>query len=1776
MNRLHRFLTKTVLLALPFCGAAATPAYYMPLEGGGSPEVIGADGKVLARGVVSGKGTYTQGVTGQALDVRRHAYDQVTTARFMNLPEFNPSAGTVSFWFRPHWKESDPEGHWLVYGDTWKNFRFYLIKQKSGVELSVCAPGQIQLFGKDLFRRNEWTNVTFTWDTATGSVHFYINGKEAAKRIDRTSFKAFPGKQTLNLWLGGMSEDRFKANVGDGLYDDIRIYREALSPDEVFLLASGGIKQKFEKVPADRLSSGDARVSFVLRTGRNRFPGPETLMKLSSGAKTKFTVSAMGPSGRLSLFAEAGGKPQALESAAILDLKRPHRITLVRLPDGVDFRIDGVSQGILPFRAEKSFLPVSAEAAPGVRFDAPDSIPSADEQARLTRVSESPLERTLWTLSDSERSDFGIRRGVTLNGYWRVSPVQDATYAPPEHWGYMRVPGSFRSPLWQIYRDSAGTLSPLNGQWNGKSLISYRSAWYQRVFDVPADLVKKGGRIYLNFKELNADYAKIFLNGKQIDSFRQDFKNFTAIPNERRIDVTDGLSKTGKNLLTLFVDRAYVNLWQGVPSIGDHGEIALGDVWLETAPSKISLSRAIAMPSFRRSSVSFRVRVKNPSGAKGGANVRVSFTGKTDGKTTVFDHPFRLSGAPEQVLVFEKTWRNPRLWSVETPENISTMNTSLSVDGKDADSLPPSLFGFREVWVENGEFRINGKKMRIRMYSSPGLNRMRYYFGDPDAAGQYVAHIREMNYDTVRFDPIMGKTSRVAWDAYLKECNLQGLYNLFPMPPYEDEDSAEYTAQVERFLEYYGNHPSILMWFTDMNTCGYPWDQDPAKLNDTAYRPSGKEHALRRVRTAEKVMSALDPSRELFQHAGGNSGKIFTSMNYQSFGTPLQEQEDWPAQWAAKHTQPLMVVETGFPYPSQFEHFDNPKVGFLTAEHAARYFGDAAFSNEIRPAPNAHFWSNNPYARWSRNYLLLSGMMYRNVVRAWRAYDLSALGDFPGERDMVRTARSFHDHNMVYKADDNVKSAGLNPDILTGNSETQSHILTDYSLPEALHDTIRGSFAPLLAYLGGDPADFTNKDHAFFSEEPFRKSVVVVNDHLDPRELECRWELVSGGTVLRKDRMTVRAEAGGIVKAPIELKAPEVFERTEGELRLTVLLNGRLLVRDTFALEFFPKHAAPVYRDVAAGVYDPVGKTTAMLKKASFPFRPVKTVDDLRFCRLLIIGQDALGKTHPEFLKQLESENLLGKGLKILIFEQQPCNLGNLVFESPSYRNAFIRRPDSPYLAGLKEADFANWRGASDTVPAYVLSNEKSPHYPRSKWKCGNGGIVSGNVIRKPTYGNFTTIVDSGFNLMFASLLELRKGHGLVLFCQLDVTSRYGKDPAATRLVDNMLSVMGRRFVPVGPVRAAYFGDDSGAKRLDRMGVEYTRINPAQLWRIMLSQVLILGPGPMTDAQKKQIHTLSGTRPIVFLPGVAPDLLPSGLKMETKSVYKARVPKNDPLFAGIPDADLYYREARDLPVVANLPEWAVATDPAIFAKIDSRSCVILGVAPEDVKGVWNNEKTARVWTAILNNMNIGLGRGLSLFGGSKYRHNTRSSNFGEASLTEASLMLDPSETRNPGGPGKFVPVVLGKTWEEQGFTKANPSYRYPANTPASLRVPYDGVGWYRCKVRIPAAWKGHTLRFEGGPIDDCDRTYLNGKRIGETNFENHPRPWLAQRSYRIPPELVKFGAENEIEIRVFDRWGGGGVTGPLKIVAEQAGTSDGWTPYLDGLDFYDVDAFHNW
>ncbi len=100
--------------------------------------------------------------------------------------------------------------------------------------------------------------------------------------------------------------------------------------------------------------------------------------------------------------------------------------------------------------------------------------------------------------------------------------------------------------------------------------------------------------------------------------------------------------------------------------------------------------------------------------------------------------------------------------------------------------------------------------------------------------------------------------------------------------------------------------------------------------------------------------------------------------------------------------------------------------------------------------------------------------------------------------------------------------------------------------------------------------------------------------------------------------------------------------------------------------------------------------------------------------------------------------------------------------------------------------------------------------------------------------------------------------------------------------------------------------------------------------------------------------------------------------------------------------------------------------------------------------------------------------------------------------------------------------------------------------------------WYRCFVKVPAAWRGESLTLELGRIDDCDETFFNGTRVGSTG-RMPPRPRSATntlRRYRVPARLVRFGDFNMIAVRVYnDRRRAGIIGGPLVLSSRKGALS---------------------
>jgi sialate O-acetylesterase len=87
---------------------------------------------------------------------------------------------------------------------------------------------------------------------------------------------------------------------------------------------------------------------------------------------------------------------------------------------------------------------------------------------------------------------------------------------------------------------------------------------------------------------------------------------------------------------------------------------------------------------------------------------------------------------------------------------------------------------------------------------------------------------------------------------------------------------------------------------------------------------------------------------------------------------------------------------------------------------------------------------------------------------------------------------------------------------------------------------------------------------------------------------------------------------------------------------------------------------------------------------------------------------------------------------------------------------------------------------------------------------------------------------------------------------------------------------------------------------------------------------------------------------------------------------------------------------------------------------------------------------------------------------------------------------------------------------------------------------FKGFIWFRKKIDLPDDWIGKNLKIELGPIDDYDRTFVNGKFIGATETYIS---WKTNRVYTIPAEVNRT-KELLIAVRINNTGGeGGGIYG---------------------------------
>jgi len=95
---------------------------------------------------------------------------------------------------------------------------------------------------------------------------------------------------------------------------------------------------------------------------------------------------------------------------------------------------------------------------------------------------------------------------------------------------------------------------------------------------------------------------------------------------------------------------------------------------------------------------------------------------------------------------------------------------------------------------------------------------------------------------------------------------------------------------------------------------------------------------------------------------------------------------------------------------------------------------------------------------------------------------------------------------------------------------------------------------------------------------------------------------------------------------------------------------------------------------------------------------------------------------------------------------------------------------------------------------------------------------------------------------------------------------------------------------------------------------------------------------------------------------------------------------------------------------------------------------------------------------------------------------------------------------------------------------------------------YEGVGWYRVSLDVPAEASGKKLFLAFGAVDEEAWIWVNGQPVGE--HAEGPQGW-DQRFLIGVTEQLKPGHENLIAVRVFNTRAAGGIWKPVRLIARK-------------------------
>lgn len=1397
--------------------------------------------------------------------------------------------------------------------------------------------------------------------------------------------------------------------------------------------------------------------------------------------------------------------------------------------------------------------------------------PSSDYQAAKAELAPG----ISWDINNHYQEKKGLRERISLNNYWQFKPVEESTVSKvlenkgvikepalsiPANgpWYYVKVPGRWDGYIYNVLNQKGETVT----KWNGTLLSDFMHAWLKRTFTVPKEWETQ--KVEIDFSGISAR-GKLFINGVLI----------TELMTTGKVDISKQLLPGMLNEIALLIQSPDMPVKKGSAKYDEFIRKEMGsswwykwhegpglndEVWLHVSPRNFEIKAPSINTSVKNKKISIEFLVKNNSNQ----NMDGNFSSEIlDGENKVCKLPsssFSLKAGEEKKVTLTASWKNPVYWSPENPK-LYTMELSASdKNGQLMDELSEK-FGFREISIEGNNFLLNGQKTRLKFISSQhGYERL-----TASSQEDLLRKLKEMNFNGLIFEAtdknLIEICDRIGLMVMIRHVipplvrngeYLPGVPNQgYPYQIYLSDSEknmqarAELESVITELVAKFKNNPSIVIWAINPLLC---WNSD--WINPDMIDTERAENDVTKASLKEEnFIKSIDPAR-LVQHSmGSNTGSIIAANPYPTFCNQPDEWADWPMKWQKK--KPLVLEEVCVPYSFDFatwyqqskrRNSDWNEMKQLYMEQSARYLGNKAYlmySDKMKDG----LWSNigdyyenkadgSKVLKLNEAAETVTALWMERCFKSWRTYDVS--GIWPFDSPMSYFNYGSKEEKFSYN---DITAPGRKPDYGTAPVFSEKNLL---------FRTIQKIQAPLLVYIAGRQEKLSSREHCFSSGEKVQKSIVISNDAQTAKNVKAEWTVKSlkDMKLVASGSLDENLSAGEIRKLPLEWKAPPVSQKEKFVIELTSL-SDNFKSNDTVEISVFPMNEKFSMNEEVL-LYDEKNITADMLRKMNVKFTTLKDESQLKTHKILIVGRESFSKIFSERFKTLKVSEAIENGLTMLVFEQDLNSDYSEYLEERRVRQVFFKDAAHPLLKGLEESDFQYWRGESDMVTAYPEGS--SAKVGRFKaW--GSEGTVASFVMDKPFNGKFRIILDCDADLSRAVLFEFFSGKGRIIFSQLDICSRYGKDPVVNRMSENLLKYAASQNPSVS-VKTFYSGSDREFRILGQSGFKAEKIADKQ--NLKDAEILILGEKSELSSEVIALFVKNGGTLVSLAKSDSQfkELkLPFEVKIESRKLRGLPLKNQSDLLRGCGNSDFYFNLPTELTLITEIAGQASFPSPLLASfKYGKGEFIFFQLDPGKFTEHPGQYKTQRILANLLSNIGV---------------EAANTMNLGKNITKEIVLSgLDSPFCIDPESKGEkeawyadsyddsnWKKIKTGTKWEAQGYTMENPFYKT-----SFLHCPYDGDAWYRIHVEIPDEYKNKDLVLYTQQIDDLDWVYFNGSLIGHTGEDTHEY-WMASRSYKIPKELIKFGKENIIAVRVRDLRGEGGIFGDMRITWEGAAST---------------------